>query len=59
MTPEEAMERLDALADRAVAEMVQLTHVEARDLISDLLAAQSDVDALIGQRIRAKEALRT
>jgi hypothetical protein len=59
MTPEEAMERRDALAERAVAEMVQLTHVEARDLISDLLAAQSDVDALIGQRIRAKEALRT
>jgi hypothetical protein len=53
------MERLDALADRAVAEMVQLTHVEARDLISDLLAAQSDVDALIWQRIKAREALAT
>jgi hypothetical protein len=59
MTPEEAMDRRDALAERAVAEMVQLPAAFARDLISDLLAAQSDVDALIGQRIRAKEALRT
>jgi hypothetical protein len=59
MTPEEAMERRDALAERAGAEMVQLPAAFARDLISDLLAAQSDVDALIGQRIRAKEALRT
>jgi hypothetical protein len=59
MTPEEAMDRRDALAERAVAEMVQLPRSEARDLISDLLLAEVELTHAVHRRIQARAALRT
>jgi hypothetical protein len=59
LTVEDAVDRRDALAERAVAEMVHLSDAFARDLISDLLAAELDLDRAIREHIRAMEALRT
>jgi hypothetical protein len=57
MTPEEAMERRDALADRAIREMVQLERSAARDLIHDLLLAESDLTFALMQRRSARQAV--
>lgn len=55
MTPEEAMERRDALIEA----ILELAGPSARDLIHDLLIAESELTWLLMQRRNAREAARS
>jgi hypothetical protein len=50
MTPEEAMDRRDALIDR----LLEMTGPAARDVIHDLLLAESDLTHALMERGRAR-----
>jgi hypothetical protein len=55
MTPEEAMDRRDALIER----LLEMTGPEGKDAIFDLILAEHELDHALRERIRARAALRT